>query len=102
MSLNWLTNFLNSTYKWARQDYREWPLRFFLEITAWFMSIGCAVWMGMTLPNPPFLILYPLFITQCAIFAWAAWTRKSTGMVANYLLLVTIDVVAILRLINNT
>ena len=102
MSLNWLTNFLNSTYKWARQDYREWPLRFFLEITAWFMSIGCAVWMGMTLPNPPFLILYPLFITQCAIFAWAAWTRKSTGMVANYLLLVTIDIVAILRLINNT
>ena len=102
MSLTWLTNFLNSTYKWARQDYREWPLRFFLEITAWFMSIGCAVWMGMTLPNPPFLILYPLFITQCAIFAWAAWTRKSTGMVANYLLLVTIDVVAILRLINNT
>jgi len=102
MSLTWLTNFLNSTYKWARQDYREWPLRFFLEITAWFMSIGCAVWMGMTLPNPPFLILYPLFITQCAIFAWAAWTRKSTGMVANYLLLVTIDIVAILRLINNT
>jgi hypothetical protein len=102
MSLTWLTNFLNSTYKWARQDYREWPLRFFLEITAWFMSIGCAVWMGMTLPNPPFLILYPLFITQFAIFAWAAWTRHSTGMVANYLLLVTIDIVAILRLINNT
>jgi hypothetical protein len=95
-------NFVNGIYKWANQDYREYPLRFILEITAWFMSIGCAVWMGLTLPNPPFLILYPLFIAQCGIFAWAAWTRKSTGMVANYLLLVTIDIVAIARLIINT
>jgi hypothetical protein len=95
-------NFINGIYKWANQDYREYPLRFILEITAWFMSIGCAVWMGLTLPNPPFLILYPLFIAQCGIFAWAAWTRKSTGMVANYLLLVTIDIVAIARLIINT
>ena len=94
--------FIKGIYTWANQDYREYPLRFILEITAWFMSIGCAVWMGLTLPNPPFLILYPLFIAQCGIFAWAAWTRKSTGMVANYLLLVTIDIVAIARLIINT
>lgn len=92
--------FFKGIYTWAKTDYKEWPLRFILEITAWIMSIVCAVWMGMTLPNPPFLILYPLFITQCAIFAWAAWTRKSTGMVANYLLLVTIDIIALIRLIN--
>ena len=92
--------FVHGIYRWAKHDFHEWPLRFVLEITAWFMSITCAVWMGMTLPNPPFLILYPLFITQCGIFAWAAWTRRSTGMVANYLLLVTIDVVALVRLIS--
>jgi hypothetical protein len=55
--------------------------------------------MAWTLPNPPFLILYPLFITQCAIFGWAAWTRRSTGMVANYLLLVAIDVTGLIRLL---
>jgi hypothetical protein len=44
--------------------------------------------------------LYPLFIFQCAIFCWAAWTRRSTGMVANYLLLVTIDSIALIRLLN--
>jgi hypothetical protein len=55
--------------------------------------------MALTLPNPPFLILYPLFITQCAIFAWAAWTRRSTGMLANYMLLATIDAVAMIRLV---
>ncbi len=85
---------------WAKQDFKEWPLRFVLEISAWAMSIACALTMALTVPNPPFLILYPLFITQCAIFCWAAWTRRSTGMVANYLLLVTIDSLALIRLLN--
>ena len=92
--------FFQNTYQWAQNDFRSWPLRFVLEITAWVLSITCAIWMGMTLPNPPFLILYPLFIIQCVIFAWAAWTRRSTGMVANYMLLVTIDVIALVRLIS--
>jgi hypothetical protein len=93
-------NFIQSSYEWANHDFREWPLRFVLEITAWFLSIACAVTMALTVPTPPFLILYPLFIFQCAIFCWAAWTRRSTGMVANYLLLVTIDSIALVRLIN--
>jgi len=90
---------VRNIYQWAKQDFQTWPVRFVLEITAWFLSIGCAVTMALTLPNPPFLILYPLFITQCAIFGWAAWTRRSTGMVANYMLLVTIDIVGLARLI---
>ena len=94
-----ITNSILDVYRWAERDFREWPLRFILEITAWFMSIGCAIWMGLTLPNPPFSILYPLFITQCGIFGWAAWTRGSTGMVANYILLVTIDTIALVRLL---
>lgn len=95
-----MTEFLKKSYSWAKKDYHEWPLRFILEITAWFMSICCTIWMGATLPNPPFFILYPLFIVQCTIFGWAAWTRRSTGMVANYLLIVTIDVIALARLIS--
>lgn len=94
-----ITNTVRNIYDWARQDFEVWPTRFVLEITAWFLSIGCAVTMAWTLPHPPFLILYPLFITQCAIFGWAAWTRRSTGMVANYLLLVTIDVIGLARLL---
>jgi hypothetical protein len=90
---------INGVYQWARQDFEVWPTRFVLEITAWMLSIGCAATMALTLPNPPFLILYPLFIVQCTIFAWAAWTRRSTGMLANYLLLVSIDTVGLARLI---
>jgi len=97
--MNQISNTLVNVYNWARRDFQEWPLRFILEISAWAMSIGCAITMAATLPNPPFLILYPLFITQCAIFAWAAWTRRSTGMLANYLLLVSIDTVGLTRLL---
>jgi len=90
---------IENTINWVRQDYRENPMRFCLELFAWFMSIGCTIWMGYTLPNPPFIFLYPMFIVQCTIFGWAAWTRGSTGMVANYLLITTIDIVAITRMI---
>lgn len=94
-----MKSLLISVRDYIREDWRENPTRCVLEIIAWFMSIGCAVAMGVTLPNPPFLILYPIFIAQCAIFAWAAQTRGSTGMLANYLLLVAIDTVALIRLI---
>ena len=95
-----INNTISNIYNWARRDFQEWPLRFVLEISAWVMSIGCALTMALTVPKPPFLILYPLFILQCAIFCWAAWTRRSTGMVANYMLLVTKDSVALIRLLN--
>jgi hypothetical protein len=55
--------------------------------------------MMLTVPNPPFLLLYPLFIAQCAIFAWASWSRQSIGLLSNYILLVTIDSVALTRLL---
>lgn len=98
--MNQLSNTFSNIYKWANNDFEEWPLRFVLEITAWILSIACAITMAVTVPHPPFLILYPLFIFQCIIFCWAAWTRRSTGMVANYLLLVSIDTIALIRLIN--
>jgi hypothetical protein len=95
------SNAINNTITWIKDDWNSHPVRFALELLAWFMSIGCTIWMGYTLPNPPFIWLYPLFVFQCSIFAWAAWTRGSTGMIANYALIATIDVVAYIRMISN-
>ncbi|CAB4241840.1 hypothetical protein UFOVP71_378 [uncultured Caudovirales phage] len=89
---------LASVKNYVLEDWRENPLRCVLEILAWFMSIGCALTMAVTVPTPPFLILYPIFITQCVIFAWACKTRGSTGMLANYMLLVTIDSIALVKM----
>lgn len=91
-------NILFGTIRWIKEDWKSNPIRCSLEILAWGMSIFCSFTMMLTLPNPPFLLLYPIFIIQCAIFCWAAWTRKSSGMVANYALLITIDLIALVRL----
>ena len=89
---------LRPTLDWIQEDYRSQPLRFCLEVLAWAMSIGCALVMAITVPNPPLIWIYPFFIMGCVIYAWAAWTRRSFGMLANYLLLTTIDTVGLIRL----
>jgi len=49
-------------------------------------------------PNPPLTILYPIWILGHFLYGWAAWSRKSFGMLANYFLLFSIDSIALLRL----
>jgi len=94
-----MIDILFNIVKWAREDYTTWPVRFVLEITAWFMSLTCSIVLATSATDPLFFYLYPIFITQCLIFGWSAWTRKSTGMVANYVLLATIDGFGYVRLL---
>lgn len=91
----------NNTVAWAKRDYDEWPFRFFIEILAWAISIGCSITMALTVPTPPLLILYPVWIAGCAMYAWAAYTRGSFGMLANYILLTTIDTIGLIRMLIN-
>ena len=88
-------------FNWIRDDYRTHPVRFCIELLAWAISIGCALTMAITVPNPPLLALYPVWITGCALYAWAAYSRKSFGMLANYLLLITIDFIGLIRMLIN-
>ena len=95
-----MTNdFLKPTVDWIKDDYTTNPLRFVIELVAWAISIGCSLTMAATVPNPPLIVLYPIWITGCAMYAWAAYTRKSFGMLANYMLLVGIDAVGLVRML---
>jgi hypothetical protein len=93
-----MPTFIVDIYTWAKADYKVNPVRFCLEMLAWAASIGCSITMALTIPHPPFMILYPMFIAQCTVFGWAAYTRRSFGMVGNYALLVSIDSIALIRL----
>jgi hypothetical protein len=84
---------------WIKDDYKTHPLRFAVEVIAWAISIGCSITMMLTVPNPPLIILYPIWIAGCAMYGWASYSRKSFGMLANYLLLVTIDSIGLIRMI---
>ena len=94
-----MNDVLYNVYNWIRDDFRTHRIRFIVECLAWALSIGCSITMAITVPNPPLLILYPIWITGCALYAWAAWTRRSFGMLANYILLTTIDTIGLLRMI---
>ena len=90
---------LLNIFQWIKDDYRTYPLRFIIEVMAWAFSIGCAVTMAATVPDPPLIMLYPIWICSCTMYAWASFSRKSSGMLANYLLLVTIDSIGLVRML---
>jgi len=96
-----MNELLKSTFDWIRDDFKSNRIRFCIELLAWAISIGCSVTMALTVPTPPLLALYPVWITGCAMYAWASWTRKSFGMLANYILLVSIDSIGLVRMLNN-
>ena len=94
-----MNDILYGIFDWIKSDYKSNRLRFCFEVLAWAISIGCAVTMAVTVPNPPLLILYPIWITGCALYAGCAYSRRSFGMLANYVLLTTIDTIGLLRMI---
>jgi hypothetical protein len=93
-----LIDLFRPTFEWIRNDYTSNRFRFFIELLAWAISIGCSITMAATVPHPPLIVLYPIWIAGCSMYAWAAWTRKSFGMLANYMLLVTIDSIGLFRM----
>jgi hypothetical protein len=96
-----VTNILYGIFNWIKDDYRSHPVRFCIELLAWSISIGNSLVMAITVPNPPLLVLYPLWVVGCSLYAWASYSRKSFGMLANYLLLVTIDSIGLIRMLIN-
>ena len=96
-----MNEILYNVFDWIKNDWRSNRFRFCVELLAWFISIGCSITMAVTVPNPPLISLYPVWILGCSLYMWAAFTRKSFGMVANYLLLVSIDSVGLVRMLWN-
>lgn len=94
-----MNDILTGIFDWIKNDYRSNRFRFCIELLAWGISIGCSITMALTVPNPPLLALYPIWILGCSLYAWAAFTRRSFGMLANYMLLVTIDSVGLIRMV---
>jgi hypothetical protein len=94
-----MNNVLVSSFGWIKEDYKSHRVRFCLEVLAWAISIGCSITMAATVPNPPLLAMYPAWITGCSIYAWCAYSRRSFGMLANYILLTTIDTIGLIRML---
>lgn len=93
-----MIEYFETTVEWIKEDWASHRVRFIAELLAWAISIGCSLTMAITVPHPPLMQLYVVWIAGCAIYAWAAYTRKSFGMLANYIMLTTIDSIGLIRL----
>jgi len=96
-----MISILIGTLDWIRNDWNSSPFRIIIELLGWGNSIGIPIVMALTVPNPPILVLYPIWIFGCALYAWASYTRKSFGMLANYILLTAIDTFGLARMLIN-
>lgn len=94
-----MNDIILNIFTFIKDDYKSHRVRFCLEVIAWAISIGCSLTMAVTVPNPPLLVLYPIWIAGCAIYAGCAVSRGSFGMLANYVLLTTIDTVGLVRML---
>ena len=90
---------LKDSLNWIKQDFHSNPWRLLGETYNWITSCVTAIWFAATVPNPPFLILYPIWLTGIAIMIACAHSRGSFGMTMLYSSLGCIDLVGFLRLL---
>ena len=93
-----MVDLLRGTFEWIKADFASNRIRFIFELLAWAMSIGCSFVMMLTVPTPPLDYLYIPWLASTGIYAACAWTRRSFGMLANYVLLFTFDGIAFAKL----
>jgi len=83
---------IENMWAWIQEDWKNNPLRFCLEVLCWLDSLVCAIILNATVPNLPFLVLYPLWVTGTLAYAWCAWSRGSFGMLATFLMIASMDI----------
>jgi len=88
---------VGSVRQYIRTDWASNRVRFCAEVFAWACSVVSAVMFAATVPNIPVVPLYTIFISGCCASAWASWTRRSFGLMANSVFLVVIDGVGLIR-----
>jgi hypothetical protein len=91
------SDWVASTWGYIKRDFNEWPLRFCAEVFAWACSVVSAIIFAASVPHIPVIPLYSIFIAGCCASAWTCWTRGSFGLLANYIFLIIIDAVGLIR-----
>jgi len=94
-----IMDFIMYCWRYIQQDYQENGVRFFAEVFAWACSVISAIIFAATVPDIPVVPLYLIFISGCCSAAWTCWTRGSFGLLANYVFLITIDSIGLIRML---
>ena len=95
MKIDW-----HATVNFIKHDWYDNPLRLCLEVFNWFLNIIVVVTFAATVPDVPFLIVYPLFFVCLAISMYSAISRGSFGLFMTSLTIFLVDLVGYYRLLS--
>ena len=95
--MDFISKAVGGVRQYIQTDWASNRVRFCAEVFAWACSVISAVMFAATVPNIPVVPLYTIFIAGCFASAWACWTRRSFGLMANSVFLVVIDGVGLIR-----
>jgi hypothetical protein len=84
---------------YIRQDWNSSPTRVMLELYGWFITTCSSLTFAFTVPHPPFMLLYPAWLSALLALTYCALSRGSTGMVALNVSMIVIDLIGYGRLL---
>lgn len=86
---------------WAfiQRDFHSHPWRLMGECYNWFVSVLVAIIFAVTVPNPPLIILYPIWISGLFIVILCAKSRGSFGLLMGASSMAFIDTIGYIRLL---
>ena len=95
--MDFISKAVDGVRQYIRTDWSSNRVRFCAEVFAWACSVVSAVMFAATVPYIPVVPLYSIFITGCVCSAWACYTRRSFGLLANSVFLIIIDGIGLIR-----
>lgn len=84
---------------YVRADWTSHPVRVVAECGSWVATTIGAITFALTVPHPPFIALYVLWLGATLCGALCAYSRGSVGMVALNGTMFVIDIVGLARLL---
>jgi hypothetical protein len=94
-----MTNLWYLFTNYVRKDWASSPLRTILELYGWAISTVSSLVFAFTVPHPPFMFLYPAWLSALFALTYCAFTRGSVGMVALNVSMIIIDLIGFGRLL---
>lgn len=94
-----ITRAINSFVDYIKTDWASSKARTIAEVYSWIASAISGIIVSSTVPNPPWEIFYPLWLSALFCMMFCAYSRGSFGMLAFNLSLFLIDMTGYLRIL---
>jgi len=92
-------NYYREFIAYIKLDWHSHPWRLMGECYNWFVSVVVAVVFAVTVPTPPLIWLYPMWLTGLFITILCAKSRGSFGILMGASSMALIDTVGYIRLL---